>query len=119
MPIDYDKLQFISKDKIDKVVGTFDPITTDFQAPASPVFGVVTVPNPAGIRALGTMKWSIDGVNFYPPRLKFPIAGAPAGVTVGMMVTATTVYFYYQNLTGGIVNFQVKWVLDYIDTDTP
>lgn len=119
MPIDYDKLQFISKDKIDKVVGNFGVTRTPFASSGSPAYGSHSIPNPSGMKALGTMKWSIDGVNFYPPRLKFPIPGAPAGVTVGMVVNATTIWFYWQNNTGAPVNFLVDWVLDFIDTDTP
>lgn len=119
MPIDYDKLQFISKDKIDKVVGTFDPVTTTFTGgySGSLTVGTHSIANPAGLKALGTMKWSIDGINFYPPRLKFPLAGAPAA-TVGMVVSASSIDFYWSNNTGGAVNFTVIWTLDFIDSNT-
>lgn len=119
MPIEYDKLQFISKDKIDKVLGSFDPVITTFTGSYSGglTTGVSSVANPSGLKALGTMVWSIDGVNFYRPRLKFPVAGAPQA-TVGMVVSDSTVWFYWTNNTGGAVTFTVKWVLDFIDQDT-
>lgn len=119
MPIDYSKLHFISKDKIDKVLGTFEPVTTTFAGSwgGSLTTGTETVANPVGLKALGTMKWSIDGVNFYPPRLKFPLPGAPQA-TVGMVVDEDDVKFYWSNNTGGAVTFTVTWTLDFIDQDT-
>jgi hypothetical protein len=119
MAINYDQLQFISKDKIDKVLGTFDPVTTTFAGTwgGSLTTGSSSIANPSGLKALGTMKWSVDGINFYPPRLKFAIPGAP-NATVGMVVSASTVTFYWSNNTGGAVTFTVKWVLDFIDQDT-
>lgn len=117
MAVDFDKLQYSSIDKIDKVVGTFDPIITTFNG--SSTFGNHPVTNPYGQKALPTMMWSIDGVNFYEPRLKFPLTGGPTGVTVGVMVSADYVTFYYTNFTGSPVSFTVRWVLDFIDSDTP
>jgi hypothetical protein len=119
MSIDYTKLHFISKDKIDKVLGTFEPVTTTFAGTwsGSLTTGSSSVANPSGLKALGTMKWSVDGVNFYPPRLKFPIPGAP-NATVGMVVDASNVVFYWSNNTGGAVAFTVIWTLDFIDQDT-
>lgn len=119
MPVDYSKLQFTSKDKIDKILGSFDPITTTFPGAysGSLTTGSFSVPNPSGMKALPTMKWSIDGVNFYPARLKFPIAGAPVA-TVGVMVSNANVTFYWTNNTGGAVTFTCVWTLDFIDSDT-
>lgn len=119
MAVDYDKLQFVSKDKIDKILGSFDPVTTTFAGSysGSLTTGSVSIPNPSGMKALPTMKWSIDGVNFYPARLKFPIPGAPAA-TVGIMVNNENVIFYWSNNTGGAVTFTCIWTLDFIDTDS-
>lgn len=119
MPIDYDSLQFTSKDKIDKILGTFDTRTTTFAGSysGSLTTGTNRITNPVGMKALPTMKWSIDGVNFYPARVKFPIAGAPAA-TVGIMVDNDYVYFYWSNNTGGAVTFTCIWTLDFIDTDS-
>jgi len=119
MPVDYDKLQFVSKEKIDKILGSFDPVTTSFPGSWGGFLttGSFSIANPAGIKALPTMKWSIDGINFYPARLKFPIAGAPAA-TVGIVVSASEVVFYWSNNTGSAVTFICVWTLDFIDSDT-
>lgn len=119
MAIDYDKLQFISDKKIDKVVSPFDPVTTTFTAPSSPNWGSFSVANPFGVKALPTMKWSVDGVNFYEPRLKAFTGGSPvAGATVGVLVSDTNVVFYYTNFTGAPIDYTVIWTLDFIDSDT-
>lgn len=119
MAIQYEKLQFISTKRIDKIVGSWGPITST-KVVAANSDDSLTVANPYGKRALPTMKWSIDGANFYPPRVKFPITagvGSTAvGATAGVIVGETSIVFYFTNTNGSPVTFTVIWTLDFIDS---
>lgn len=125
---DIDKLSFLSDDPIDKVIGSFDAITTTYVASAasslgggfySPSRNVYTIPNPAGQRGIPTMVYSVDGS---PYRNQQYFLYSPGTVpytrqaeTVGMVADDTTVYFYFLNYNPNTVTFTMRWVLDYID----
>lgn len=123
-----DLLAFMTAGSADKVIGSFDLLSASRSVGAAtnsggiyiPKSDTYTIPNPAGQKATITMIWSIDGTNWYPqkPWIYQPGNPVPSGVngaTMGAMVDDSTIYFYSVHYLGSTVNYQMKYVLDFIE----
>lgn len=128
MITDIDLLSFVTDSPIDKVVGSFDLLTTTRSVAAATLSGGIylpmidnfTVANPYGVKALITMIWSIDGVNFYPQHPHIynpgnPIPAGKVGATMGARIDDTTIYFDSNHFIGSQVDYTIYYVLDLID----
>lgn len=98
-------------------VGAATAIDPNFYFPKT---DVLIIPNPTGKKALPTMVWSIDGVNFYPMRYKVynpgnPVPAGQVGAGVGMAVDSDNITFYFTHYYGVTVDFTMFWTLDEID----
>lgn len=121
-----DLIAFFSKYPGDKILHEqLTPVTHSVGAATFdsgfylPKTDIHTIPNPVGKKCLITMKWSIDGVNYYPmkPILYNPGNPVPAGkigATVGCSLTASEIKFYFTHYLGSTVNFSMIYVLDNI-----
>lgn len=122
-----DLLELLANNSVDKIISDFDGNTTTHSVSAATLSGGVYLPqtseliiaNPTGKKAFPTMVWSIDDSNYYPARPKLfqpgnPIPEGRLGATVGMMVNAQQIKFYFVHYYGVTVNFKMFWVLDNI-----
>lgn len=113
---------------LDRILSDFNGNTTTRSVAAATLSGgiylpktdIYTIPNPIGKKALPTMIFSIDGVNFYPQRYRVynpgnPIPAGQLGAGVGMAVDAQYIYFYFTHYIGAQVDFTMKWTLDEIN----
>ena len=120
-------LAFHSLFPVDKVLfEQLTPITWGV-GPATYDFGiylpkpdVYQISNPIGKKALITMVWSIDGVNYYPCKPILynpgnPIPAGEVGATVGCSIDANYITFYSTHYLGSSVTYYVKYVLDSIE----
>lgn len=123
-----DLLAFLSTNSVDKVVGSFDLLTASRSVAAATLSGGLylpksdnfTVANPFKRKALITMIWSIDGINFYPQRPHIynpgnPIPAGKVGATMGARVDDATIYFDSVHFIGAQVDYTIRYVLDFID----
>lgn len=112
---------------LDRILSDFNGNTTTHSVAAATLSGGIYLPktdikiiaNPVGKKALPTMLFSIDGLNFYPQRYRNynpgnPIPAGQLGASVGMAVAADFIYFYFTHYIGSTVNFTMKWALDEI-----
>lgn len=125
--VNVDLLALLTNGSADKVVGSFDILTTTHSVAAATLSGgfylpktdSLTVANPAGKKCLITMAYSIDGINYYPQRYRLyqpgnpPIAGRLAAVA-GASVDDDYITFFFTHYVGAQVNFTMKYVLDNI-----
>lgn len=84
-----------------------------------PKSDILTIPNPIGKKAFITMKWSIDGVNYYPQKaiLYNPGNPVPAGkrpATVGCCIDDDEIQFFFTHYSLNALTFRIKYVLDNI-----
>lgn len=113
---------------LDRILSDFDGNTTTHSVGPATLSGGLYLPktdtliiaNPIRKKALPTMVFSIDGVNFYPQRYKVynpgnPIPSGILGAGVGLAVDADYLYFYFTHYFGSTVNFTMFWTLDEID----
>lgn len=124
---DIDLLALLTNGSADKVIGSFDINTTTHTVAAATLSGGIYLPktdtlqiaNPAGRKALISMAYSIDGVNFYPQKYRLyqpgnPIPSGRVGAVVGATSDNNYITFYFTHYIGSSVNFTMKWVLDNI-----
>lgn len=122
-----DHIAFMSKYPMDKILYEQNtPITHSVSAAVDggggfymPKTDIKTIANPIGKKAFITMKWSIDGVNYYPAKPILynpgnPIPAGKVGATVGCSISATEIKFYFTHYIPSTVNFSMKYVLDSI-----
>ena len=113
---------------LDRILSDFNGNTTTHSVGAATLSGgfylpktdVKIIPNPILKKALPTMVFSIDGVNFYPQKYRTynpgnPIPDGQLGAGVGMAVDADNIYFYFTHYIGATVDFTMFWTLDEID----
>lgn len=113
---------------LDRILSDFNGSTTTHSVGAATLSGGIylpktdqlIIPNPIGKKALPTMMFSIDGVNFYPQRYRVynpgnPIPDGQLGAAAGMAVDAQNLYFYFTHYIGSQVDFTMFWTLDEID----
>lgn len=113
---------------LDRILSDFNGNTTTHSVGAATLSGGFYLPktdtkiitNPIGKKALPTMMYSIDGVNFYPQKYRGynpgnPIPSGQLGATVGMAVDAQYIYFYFTHYIGSQVDFTMFWTLDEVD----
>lgn len=125
--VNVDLLSFLTQGSADKVVGSFDINTTTHSVAAAtpsggffiPKTDILTIANPAGVKTLISMAYSIDGVNYYPQKYRLyqpgnPVPAGRIGAVAGAAVTATHITFYFTHYYGVQVNYTMKWVLDRI-----
>lgn len=67
--------------------------------------------HPAGVPCLPTLRWSIDGVNFYPADA-YTEAAAP--YTAKATCNETNVFLWMENNTGSPLTFYLEYTLDSI-----
>ena len=124
---DIDLLALLTNGSADRVVGSFDINTTTYSVAAAtlsfgfylPKTDVYRIPNPFGKKALITMAYSVDGVNYYPQKYRLyqpgnPVPAGRIGATVGASVTDSEIIFYFTHYLGAQQNYTMKWVLDNI-----
>lgn len=122
-----DLLALITNGSADRVISGFDINTTTRSVSAATLSGGIYIPktdtyviaNPAGKKALISMVYSIDGINFYPQKYRLyqpgnPVPSGRIGATVGASVDQEYITFYFTHYYGVQVNFTMKWVLDNI-----
>lgn len=122
-----DLLALLTNGSADKVIGSFDINTTSHSVAAATLSGGFYLPktdtlqiaNPAGRKALISMAFSIDGVNYYPQKYQLyqpgnPVPSGRIGATVGAAVSDDYITFYFTHYYGVQVDFTMKWVLDNI-----
>lgn len=125
---DIDLISFLSANGFDKIIGSFDVLTETRSVAAATLSGGIylpqsdtyTIPNPAGRKALITMAWSMDGLNYYPQKPWIYNPGNPVpsglnGATMGAMVDEDYIYFKSVHYLGVQVNYTMKYVLSFID----
>lgn len=128
MPDDIATLAADSDYTLDRILSSFEGNTTTHSVGAATLSGGIylpktdqlVIPNPAGKKALPTMMFSIDGLNFYPQKYRHynpgnPIPAGLLGATVGMAVDENNIYFMFTHYIGSTVNFTMFWTLDEID----
>lgn len=126
---DIDLIAFLTNGSVDKVVGSFDLLSASTSVAAATLSGGIylpksdtyTIPNPYGAKALITMIWSIDGQNYYPQKPWIynpgnPVPSGLLGATMGAMVDDSNIYFYSVHYLGVTVNYQMYYVLDFIES---
>lgn len=124
---DIDLLALLTNGSADKVVGGFDINTTTHSVAAATLSGGFYLPktdslvinNPFGAKALITMVYSTDGVNYYPQRYRLyqpgnPVPAGRLGAVAGAAVDEDYITFYFTHYLGAQQNFTMKWVLDNI-----
>lgn len=130
MPLsDIDLLAFFTGGSLDKVVGSFDVLTATRSVAAATLSGGIylpksdtyTIANPYGRKALITMAWSIDGVNYYPQKPWIynpgnPVPSGLLGATMGAIVDDSTISFISVHYLGVQVDYTMKYVLDFIES---
>lgn len=84
-----------------------------------PKTDTLVIANPAGKKALISMAFSIDTINYYPQKYRLyqpgnPIPTGRIGATVGAAVSDDYITFYFTHYYGSTVDFTMKWVLDNI-----
>lgn len=122
-----DLLSFVTSGSLDKVVGSFDILSTSRSVGAATLSGGIylpksdsfTIANPYGKKAQITMIWSIDGVNYYPQKPWIynpgnPVPSGLIGATMGAMVDDGLIYFYSVHYLGVTVNYTMYYVLDMV-----
>lgn len=113
---------------LDRILSDFNGNTTTHSVGAATLSGgiylpktdVKIIPNPIKKKALPTMMFSIDGVNYYPQRYRVynpgnPIPAGQLGAGVGLAVDAEYLYFYFTHYFGSTVNFTMFWTLDEVN----
>lgn len=124
---DIDLLALLTNGSADRVVGSFDILTQTHSVSAATLSGgfylpktdVLEIANPAGKRALISMAYSIDGVNYYPQKYRLyqpgnPVPTGALGAVAGAGVTPDVIRFYFTHYYGVQVDFTMKYVLDNI-----
>lgn len=131
MSTNIDLLSFFSQYPIDKIISDFDGSSTSHTVGAATLSGgfylpktdTLQVANPAGKKAAITMIYSYNDSGFYPqkPRLYQPGNPVPTGklgASVGATVDEEYITFYFTHYLGVSVDFDMFWVLDYLDSTT-
>lgn len=95
--------------KLDKIV---HEDTKQYSITSTGTDQLKTEPNPFGAKALPTLAWSVDNVNFYPAGAS--VAGTNP-YTANIAVDATTIYLYFYNNSGSTQTFYVHYTLDTIE----
>lgn len=124
---DIDLLALLTNGSADKVIGSFDINTSTHNVGAATLSGGIYLPktdslvvaNPAGKKALISMAYTYDGINYYPQKYRLyqpgnPIRSGRIGAVVGAAVDENYITFYFTHYIGAPVNFTMKWVLDNI-----
>lgn len=124
---DIDLLALLTNGSADRVIGSFDILTQTHSVGAATLSGGFYLPktdtlqiaNPAGKKALISMVYSIDGVNYYPQRYRLYQPGnpPPSGrliAVAGAAVDEDFITFYFTHYSGSTVNYTMKYVLDNI-----
>jgi hypothetical protein len=127
MTTDISKAQFSSEFPIDKIISDFDGNVTTHSVPAATFSGGFYLPktdsiqiiNPTGKKALMTMIYTYDNVNYYPSKARLyqpgnPVPAGRIGAVVGEAVNADYIWFYFTHYFGSQVDFTMFWVLDTI-----
>lgn len=124
---DIDLLSLLTNGSADKVIGSFDILTQTHSVAAATLSGGIYLPktdtlqitNPAGKKALITMAYSIDGINFYPQKYRLyqpgnPVPSGQIGAVAGAAVDEQYITFYFTHYYGVQVDYIMKFVLDNI-----
>lgn len=110
MATDFDKLNYISSNVIDKIVME-DTITTplEYVVSGGGTTTTQTVTNTYGIAGFVTLSWSVDGINYYPAQA-YTVASNV--FTANGWCDATSIFIYMENFTAGSLTFRIKFTLD-------
>lgn len=113
MATDFDKLNYISSNVIDKIV-IEDAVTTplEYIVAGGGTTTTQTVTNTYGTAGFVTLSWSIDGVNYYPAQA---YTDATAPYTANGWCDAASIYIYMENYSGAGVTFRIKFTLDTVN----
>ena len=84
-----------------------------------PKTDILTIDNPIGKKAFITMKWSIDGINYYPQKPFIyqpgnPVPAGKVGATVGCGIDDDHINFYFVHYLAASQTFRIIYVLDSI-----